>query len=113
MWLKPLFKVAYFQTNLQYDQARLQVQTEVMQAYQSFQSLSDQLKHYQGGMLTKAKEILRGKIYSYNRGEVPLLEILNAQRTYNEVQSAYIETLHGYNAALVELERTAGIWDLD
>lgn len=101
------------QAELQYDQARLQVQTEVMQAYQSFQSLSDQLKHYQGGMLTKAKEILRGKIYSYNRGEVPLLEILNAQRTYNEVQFAYIETLHGYNTALVELERTAGIWDLD
>lgn len=52
------------------------------------------------------------KIYSYNRGEVSLLEILNAQRTYDEVQAQYIETLFNYNAALVELERNCGIWDI-
>ncbi len=101
------------QAEMQYDQARLQVQTEVIQAYQSFQSLSTQVKHFQSGMMQKAKVVLDGKIYSYNRGEAPLLEILNAQRTYNEVQSQYIETLYNYNAALVELERTAGVWDLD
>ncbi len=100
------------QAEMQYDQARLQVQTEVMQAYRRFESLQDQVKHYQGGMMEKAKEVLDGKIYSYHRGEAPLLEILDARRTYNEVQSQYIETLYDYNAALVELERTAGIWDL-
>jgi len=40
------------------------------------------------------------------------LEILNAQRTYDEVQAQYIETLFNYNAALVELERSCGIWDI-
>lgn len=100
------------QAEMQYDQARLQVQTEVMQAYRRFESLQDQVRHYQGGMMEKAKEVLDGKIYSYHRGEAPLLEILDARRTYNEVQSQYIETLYDYNAALVELERTAGIWDL-
>ncbi len=100
------------QAEMQYDQARLQVQTEVMQAYRRFESLQDQVKHYQGGMMEKANEVLDGKIYSYHRGEAPLLEILDARRTYNEVQSQYIETLYDYNAALVELERTAGIWDL-
>ncbi len=100
------------QAEAQYNQARLQVQTEVVRAYQQFQSLSVQVKHYRNGMLSQAKEVLKGKVYSYNRGEVPLLEILNAQRTYDEVQAQYIETLYNYNVALAELERTAGIWDI-
>ncbi len=54
-----------------------------------------------------------GKIYSYNRGEVSLLEVLDAQRTYDEVQAQYIETLFNYSSALVELERSAGFWDIE
>ena len=99
------------QAEIQYEQARQQVQTEVMQAYQQYQSQSVQVKHYTGGMLEQAKVVLDGKIYSYTRGEVPLLEILNAQRTYDDVQAQFIETLYNYNVSLVELERTTGIRD--
>lgn len=101
------------QAETQYAQARLQVQTEVIQAYQQFQSLSEQLRHYNNGMLKQAKDVLDGKIYSYHRGEVPLLEYLNAQRTYDDVQAQYIETLYNYNVSLVELEKAAGIWDIE
>ena len=101
------------QAEVQYTQARLQVQTEEIQAYQQFQSLSDQLRHYNNGMLKQAKDVLDGKIYSYHRGEVPLLEYLNAQRTYDDVQAQYIETLYNYNVSLVELEKSAGIWDME
>ena len=100
------------QAELQYEQMCLQVQREVMGAYQQFQSQALQVKHYEGGILKQAQDVLEGKIYSYNRGEVSLLEILNAQRTYDEVQAQYIETLFNYNAALVELERNCGIWDI-
>lgn len=54
----------------------------------------------------------KGKIYSYDRGETSLLEVLNAQRTYDEVRILYIETLYNYAASLVELETSAGIWDI-
>ena len=100
------------QAEMQYSQARLQVQTEVMQAYHQYQSLAEQMKHYENGLLKQAQEVLDGKIYSYNRGEVSLLEVLNAQRTFDEVQAQYIETLFNYNAALVELEKAVGIWDI-
>lgn len=99
------------QAELQYDQMRLQVQREVMETYQRFQSQTQQLKHFEGGILKQAQEVLDGKIYSYNRGEVSLLEILNAQRTYDDVQAQYIETLFSYNAALIELERSSGVWN--
>ena len=64
-------------------------------------------------MLHAAQEVIDGKIYSYNRGEVSLLEVLDAQRTYDDVQAQYIETLFNYSAALVELEKSAGGWDVE
>ena len=96
-----------------YKQALLQVQTEVMQAYRNYQSFAEQVNHYEDGLLRQAREVMDGKIYSYNRGEVSLLEVLDAQRTYDEVQAQYIETLFNYSSALVELERSAGIWDIE
>jgi len=42
-----------------------------------------------------------------------LPEVLNAQRTYNDLQTSYYETLYNCYAALVDPERAAGIWDID
>lgn len=101
------------QAELQYRQAVVQVETEVMQAYRNYQSFSEQVRQYENGLLLRAREVMEGKVYSYNRGEVSLLEVLDAQRTYDEVQAQYIETLFNYNVSLVELERCAGIWDIE
>lgn len=62
--------------------------------------------------LAQAKQVVDGKKYSYERGETSLLEVLDAQRTYDSVQTLYYETLFSYSAALVELERSIGIWDI-
>lgn len=100
------------QAELQYQEARLQVQTEVMQAYWTYELSSKQVAQYDNGLLRQASEVLEGKSFSYRRGEVSLLEVLYAQRTYDEVQAQYIETLFNYSVALVELERAAGLWDI-
>ena len=101
------------QARILYEDARRQVQTEVMQSYHQYQSLCTQSANYSKGLLAEAQEVLKGKKYSYNRGEASLLELLTAQRTFNEVQAQYIETLYSYNVSLVELERTAGLWDME
>lgn len=101
------------QAELQYRQAVVQVETEVIQAYRTYQSLLEQVCQYENGLLSRAQEVMKGKVYSYNRGEVSLLEVLDAQRTYDEVQAQYIETLFNYNVSLVELERCSGIWDIE
>lgn len=64
-------------------------------------------------MLQEARAILEGKIYSYTRGETALLEVINAQRSYNETRLAYDEARYNYAVALVELQRAADIWDID
>lgn len=61
---------------------------------------------------TCKQKVLTGKVYSYKRGETSLLEVLNAQRTYNDVQQNYYQALFNYAGALITLECSAGIWDL-
>jgi cobalt-zinc-cadmium efflux system outer membrane protein len=109
-------KAAYYnalQTETQYKQIELQIQTEIAQAYYNYLSSKKQVQQFNSGLLTEARAVLDGKKYSYQRGETSLLEVLNAQRTYNDVQQNYYQTLYNYAAALVELERAAGIWDIN
>ncbi len=101
------------QADVLYKQTELQIQTEVRKAWFAYLTAQKQVKQFDTGLLADAKKLLDGKVYSYKRGETTLLEVLNAQRTYNETQLSYHETLYNYAAALVELEKTAGIWDIN
>ncbi|WP_128331489.1 TolC family protein [Apibacter sp. HY039] len=97
----------------EYKQIELLIQTEVTQAYYNFVNTKKQMQQFSNGLLSESKAILEGKIYSYQRGNTSLLEVLDAQRTYNDVQQNYYQTLFNYSSALVELERTVGIWDIN
>lgn len=109
-------KMAHYagvQAELLYKQAEIQIRTEVTQAYFNYYTIRKQVFQFNNGLLLEAKKVRDGKVYSYQRGASSLLEVLNAQRTYNEVQQSYYEILYNYAAALVELERAAGMWDID
>lgn len=94
-------------------QTELQIETEVRQAYAKYIAGRKQLGQFESGMMEDAKQVLQGKIYAYKRGETSLLEVLTAQKTFNEVQESYLETLYNNAVALLELERSAGIWDIN
>lgn len=95
-----------------YTQIEKEIAIEVTQAYRHYNTMRKQLKQFDDGILEEAKIILDGRTYSYNRGENSLLEVLDAQRTYNEIRENYYETLYNTAAALIELEKAAGIWDI-
>lgn len=97
----------------EYKQIELQIQTEVTQAYQNYINTKKQIQQFSNGLLSNSKSILEGKVYSYKRGNTSLLEVLDAQRTYNDIQQNYYQTLFNYCSALIELERTVGIWDIN
>ncbi|WP_131537062.1 TolC family protein [Pedobacter nototheniae] len=108
-------KAAHFtieQTELRYESILQQIKAEVSQAYLNYIAAQKQSKQYQNGLLAEGKKILDAKIYSYKRGDTSLLELLNAQRTYNDMQQAFYEAQTNYAKALVELERASGIWDI-
>ena len=90
----------------------LKITSEVFQAYIDFITQKKKVEHYNLGLVDDAYKILQGRIYSYQQGESGLIDVLNAQRTYTEIQLNHVEALLEYTVALIELERAAGIWDL-
>jgi cobalt-zinc-cadmium efflux system outer membrane protein len=94
-------------------QVEINVKNEVIQAFAKYTSLCRQVENYNTGLLDKASRVLNGKVYSYSRGETSLLEVLNAQRTYNDLQIAYIETMYNCFTALVELEKATGTGNVE
>lgn len=105
-------EMAHSQAEVEHKQIEQEIKAEVMQAYQQYTATQKQLRQFHNGMLSEAKSILEGITYSYKRGESSILEVLNAQRTYNSVRKDYYEALADNAAALIELERKAGIWDI-
>ena len=108
-------KTAVFQQEqalLYYQAMEVETIAEVTQAFEQYLNKQNQISRYENGMLSQAKEVFNGIRYSYLRGASSLLEVLEAQRTYNETQLAYASTLFEYASALVELERAVGIWDV-
>ena len=101
------------QADAMYDAVLLQIRNEVVQSYNSYISACRQAELYQNRTLADAASILEKKRYSYSRGETSLLEVLDAQRTANEVYQTYYEALYNANASLVELCRAVGIWDVE
>lgn len=95
-----------------YEETELQISSEVIQAYNYLLAQNKKVEHYNLGLVEDASRILQGRIYSYQQGESGLIDVLNAQRTYIELQLNHLEALFEYTSALIELERAAGIWDL-
>ena len=106
-------EMANSQAEIEYQQAEKSIRAEVTQAYQQYQATQKQLKQYHNGMLADAKSILEGITYGYKRGESSILEVLNAQRTYNETRQNYFQLLADNAKALIDLERKTGIWDIE
>jgi len=106
-------KYAIKQSEASYEGIEIQIRNEVVQAYNYYTSTCNQVEQYNKTLLIDADTILKSKTYSYQRGETTLLEVLNAQKTYNEIYQNYYESLFNCLSSLVELERSCGIWDIE
>jgi cobalt-zinc-cadmium efflux system outer membrane protein len=96
-------------SEMQYRTVEMQIASEVAQAYNRYTTACRQAEQFNTGMLNDAKAILQKKTYSYECGETSILEVLDAQRTCNDIQISYYETLYNCIAALIELERACGV----
>jgi outer membrane protein, heavy metal efflux system len=106
-------KLAVKQMEVAFQDAEQLIVADVNRSFIEFQSQKQQLGEFHSGLMEEAEIILNNKIYSYKRGETGLLDVLNAQRTYNEIRQSFYQTHYDYLASLIELERAAGIWDIE
>ena len=88
----------------------LQVETEISQAFFTFEAAKKKVKQYQTGLLEDAQKALEGTAYKYQKGESDITDVLVAQRTYNEFQEQYIESINNYFSSLVALQKACGVW---
>lgn len=96
------------QANIEVEEARLLVQADVMQAYNSFLYAVKQTETFTGKMLSDMRRVVEGKKKAYELGEIPFMEYLIVERDESEMRRQYIEALFGKAAAWVELQRATG-----
>jgi len=77
---------------------RAALDAEAARAVATYQAASDRLGVFERGALDEAKEVRDAAEYAYRRGDASFLELLDAQRAYNE-------TSRGYGAALADHAR--------
>jgi len=77
---------------------------ELDAAWQSYDTARSLLTRIEGEMLDKARRVLASMEYSYRVGEASLIELLDAQRAFND-------TMQGYNEARAEYAR--GLYLID
>ena len=97
------------QAEIEVSEARLQVETEVMQAYRTFAFTAKQAETFSSEMLNDMRKVVENKRKAYELGEIPFLDYLIVQRNENEMRHQYIDALFNKAATWVELQRSTGL----
>ena len=86
----------------------LLVAGEVENAYNRFQTAQGLLQAIRGQLLEGARDVREITDYSYQRGEATLLQLLDAQRAYNDTMQDYNEARAEYARSLYLLDAVSG-----
>lgn len=81
---------------------------DVQTAYLALETAREQVKAFEAGVLTQADESRDIMLLSYREGATDLVNLLDAQRTRNEVRAVYYRSILGYYVSLFELELVTG-----
>ncbi|RFS26937.1 TolC family protein [Chitinophaga silvatica] len=85
-----------------------QVQTEVKNAWNSYQLSKETVAKYKS-ILEKSEEVLQAVRYSYTRGGTTIIDFLDAQRTWFDTQKTYYEALYNYRKNYLQLLSVTGL----
>ncbi len=81
---------------------------DVQTGYLAFETAREQVKAFEAGVLTQADESRNIMLLSYREGATDLVNLLDAQRTRNEVRAIYFRSVLAYYLSLFELELVTG-----
>lgn len=89
-------------------QAALQVEGDVDRAYEAVQMARQALELYSKEELDRSRSIRSIITYSYQRGEADLLEVLDAQRSANQILTSYNQARANLMNAIWSLQYAVG-----
>lgn len=90
-------------------QAERQAFTDVDKAYQGYLTASRALTLYNDSNLKQVADVRNVTAYTYQRGAVSLLELLDAERQARQTLAAYNQARAAYQLALFQLEQATGV----
>jgi cobalt-zinc-cadmium efflux system outer membrane protein len=83
----------------------LEVKKRAEQAWHSYQTSKQTIDRYRSTIQSQSKELLDLTLEGYRAGEMDLLSLLQAQRTYLDSQRRYLSALRDYYMQLIALEQ--------
>jgi cobalt-zinc-cadmium efflux system outer membrane protein len=84
---------------------QLAVKKQAEQAWHGYETARSNINRFQESIREKSLELVSMTQRGYRMGELDLLTLLEAQRTYLRTQQAYYETLRDYYLSVIELEK--------
>lgn len=84
------------------------ISQEVTQALTRLRAAESVLQTFEAGMLDEAKKLVQATQTGFRLGDTTLATVLEAQRTYRNISSEYIEALVSHAQALAQVERATG-----
>ncbi|HEY7789216.1 MAG TPA: TolC family protein [Vicinamibacterales bacterium] len=88
--------------------ARNAVLTDVVSAYAALQTNDHVASLYESGYLQQARDSLDISRYAYSRGATDLLDLLDAERTYQQTELAYRQVLAAYMTSAAQINFVVG-----
>lgn len=89
-------------------QTAVQVQGDVDRAYEAVQANRQALELFSKDAVERSREIRSVITYSYQRGEADLLEVLDAQRSANQILTGYNQARANYMNSIWQLQSAVG-----
>jgi len=101
-------EVALRQADNDLARLRLDIAQEVHDAAERYTSAQRLRRTFESGYLEHNKLTVTAAETSYRIGAASLLELLDAERTYTETQTDYLDTVFAERASLADLEKAIG-----
>lgn len=89
-------------------QAELKAEADVRVTHAQFMAARENLDRYRDSVLADSQKMLEGMRLSYRQGAASLLELLNAQRSADDVYLACLQAKADLAAATVQLQLSTG-----
>jgi cobalt-zinc-cadmium efflux system outer membrane protein len=88
--------------------AEFQAITDVEKAFRNYESARRVLDLYNSENLSQVEKLRTISTFSFNEGAASLLELLDAQRTYNQSMVSYNQAMSDYQLSVWQLEQATG-----
>lgn len=92
-------------TEWKYEDFRLLLKKQAEQTWHSYESAKNNIERFRENIQAKSYDLVQMTQKGYSLGELDLLTLLEAQRTYLRTQETYYQTLRDYYLTVINLER--------